>query len=195
MEGDTNKEVLWNFIDYELFNELQERLDKANVSSSLQSSTVSYFLVNENSLALKSYELHASYSGRTLDNGTPEVEKTYLRNVYKLFKVDETDQWKADTLREEISEKDFYSMVLYANPKRVINLQQLSFRLNGSEYLVELNMENKTLVLINIEGKAKIPNMIADMIDNEEIDRTSYIMRLLKNEKEAFSDTDMSVRH
>lgn len=195
MEDNPNNEVLWNFVDYESFNELKERLDKANVSSSLQSSTVSYFSVNEDMRALQSYELHASYSGRVLDNDTPEVDKVYLKNVYKIFKIAGTDKWKAEVSREEVSEKDFYSMMLYADPKRVINLQQLSFRLNGSEYLVELNLENKSLVLINTDGSGKIPNLIADLIKSEETDRVSYIFRLLKSQNEVLHDTDMSVRH
>lgn len=188
-------ESLWRFSDYKAFHELQEKLDKANISSFRHSSTVSYFLTDEEIPVLKSYELHASYTGRDSDSGVPEVEKTYLKHSYRIFKSDDGLQWITESRKEEIEEGDFYSMVLYSNPERVLNIQQLNFRLNGGEYIAELNFESRSLILIGLNSADKIPNLLTSMVEPIKIDRSQYLLALLKHNGGIFSGTDIDVRH
>lgn len=174
--------ILWRFKDYLGLQRIEERLKDASIAYSRHSTTVSYFLSKEEGTWLQSYELNAVYSGALLPNGDPEVEKTYLKTDYRLIPIDGMSEWTAGAVAQQITESEFYGMILYANPDRVMNLHQISFRAGGAQYLVELNLESKMLVLIGFgEGRDRIPAVIADMILPEGLSRSSYLLALFEN--------------
>lgn len=157
-----------------------ERLSKASVSYSRYSTTVSYFPDSEDQNRLMSYELHASYTGRSSADGDPEVEKSYFRNSYRIIRSSEGLRWVAESTGEQISEADFYSMLIYSSPSRVINLQQLSFELGGAEHFVELNLEGELLVMNSVGDESRsVPALLADLIEDEELAQTDYLSALL----------------
>lgn len=174
-DSDPERELIWRFGDHLCLRTVEERLRIAGISHSRHSTTVSYFLRNEDGRYwLDSYELHAEYLQST-DNGDPEVAKSYIRNSYGIIGSELGPVWIAETLGERISEDDFYSRVIYDRPDRVLSLQQLSFETASGHYLLELNVESKILVLISMGGVNHIPAMIDDLVIPQEMDRSSYL--------------------
>jgi len=174
-------EKLWSFEQGIDLRAVEDRLSSASLSYSRHSTTVSYFLRLGEAPRLDSYELHAVYTGRYLANGDAEVDKSYLRNSYSILQGTQGSHWIAEGPGEDISQEDFYSMVLYERPDRMLSLQEVSFDTVTGSYLVELNLESGLLVLVAIEGTDHIPALIADMVMPEEISRSSYLFELFEH--------------
>ena len=181
MDDPGTEETVWCFENHSALTTVEERLSAAGIGYSRHATTVSYFLNREGHPWLDSYELHVAYTGATLPNGDPEVEKSYLRNRYSLVQNKLGSSWIAESPEEPISEEDFYGMVLYARPDRILSLQQLSFETATGQYLVELNVESKILALIAMGRTDHVPSMIADMMLPETLSRSSYLLALFQN--------------
>lgn len=178
MDDPGTAETVWRFENYLAMPTVEDRLEVAGIGYSRHATTVSYFLSRDVHPWLDSYEVHVSYTGRLLPNGDPEVVKSYVRNRYGVIQSPEGSGWIAETPGESISEEDFYSMVLYARPDRVLSLQQLSFETASGQYLVEHNLESKLLVLIGMGRTDHVPGMIADMVLPAVISRSDYLLEL-----------------
>ncbi len=177
-DSDPERELIWRFEDHLCLRTVEERLRIAGISHSRHATTVSYFLRQEDGRYwLDSYELHAEYLQGSED-GDPEVAKSYIRNSYGIISSDSGPTWIAETTGEHISEEHFYSRVIYDRPDRVLSLQQLSFETASGHYLLELNLESKILVLISMGGVNHIPAMIDDLVNPQEMDRSSYLAAL-----------------
>lgn len=178
MDDPGTAETVWRFENYLALPTVEERLEGAGIGYSRHATTVSYFLSKNGQPWLDSYEVHVSYTGRTLSSGDPEVVKSYIRNRYGVIESPEGSRWMADTPGEAIPEEDFYGMVLYARPDRVLSLQQLSFETASGQYLVELNLQSKLLTLIGMGKTDRVPGMIADMVLPAVISRSDYLLEL-----------------
>lgn len=174
-------EKVWRFEDHLGLQRIEERLKNAGISYSRQSTTVSYFLRLEGQPSLESYELHASYTGKSSDRGDPEVLKSYVRNSYGILQSSEGSHWVTETTGQSISEEEFYNMVVYSRPDRMLNLQQISFETSAGQYLIELNLQSKLLVLIGLGETQTVPAMLADALVSDELSRSSYLLELFKH--------------
>lgn len=174
-------ERLWSFQSGFDLQAVEQRLKSAAIGHSRHSTTVSYFLRLGPEPRLDSYELHVFYAGGYLPNGEADVEKSYVRSSYSIIQGRGGSRWIAESDGEEISELDFYGMVLYESPDRVISLQEISFETSSGRYLVELNLESGLLVLVALEGTDHIPAFLADIVQPEEIHRSNYLFELLEH--------------
>lgn len=174
-------ERIWRFADPLAFEDASLRLQNAGILGARHSTTVSYSLRSEEDLWLDSYELHAAYTGEFTERGDPEVDKLYVRNSYRVIATDSGMGWVAESVGESITEEEFYRMALYAQPDRVLSLQQLSFDSRGFQYLVEFNMEAKSLVLISLSGEDRVPGALMDMVSPEELSRSEYLLELFEH--------------
>lgn len=179
--AEPDSETVWRFEDHLALHMIEEKLRIAEINYSRHSTTVSYFLKRNGHPWLESYELHAAYTGNLLPKGEPEVEKSYVRNSYGVLNAAEGNRWITDSEGQQISEEEFYSMVLYARPDRVLSLQQTGFETSSGQYLVELNMESKLLVLIGLGATDSVPPMLADMVLPERLSRSSYLLELFSH--------------
>lgn len=178
MDDPGTAETVWRFDNYLALSTVEERLAAAGIGYSRHATTVSYFLSRNGQPWLDSYEVHVSYTGAILANGDPEVVKSYIRNRYGVIESPEGSRWIAESSGDSISEEAFYGMVLYARPDRVLSLQQLSFETASGQYLVELNLQSKILVLIGMGKTDHVPGMIADMVLPTVISRSDYLFEL-----------------
>jgi len=174
-------ERLWSFVEGTDLRAIEDRIGSAGLAYSRHSTTVSYFLRLGDVPRLDSYELHALYTGRYLANGDAEVDKSYLSSSYSILQGTQGSHWIAEGPGAEISEADFYSMVIHERPDRILSLQEVSFETSTGRYLVELNLESSLLVLVALPGTDHIPALIADMVLPEEISRSTYLFRLFEH--------------
>lgn len=174
-------ETLWRFKDGLDLQQLESKLRAAQISYHRHATTVSYFVRLGDEPRLDSYEFHAVYTGGYLSSGEPEVDKSHVRNSYSIFRAEGGTRWIAETAGEEISEEDFYSMVLYERPDRMISLQEISFETTSGRYLAELNLESGLFVLVALDGADEIPFAVEELVHSKELHRTSYISELLEH--------------
>lgn len=181
-------ERIWRFAEPQAFEDTTKifedanlRLKNAGILGARHSTMVSYSLRSDDELWLDSYELHAAYTGGFTDRGDPEVDKLYVRNSYRIISTEAGVGWVAESMGESITEDEFYRMALYDQPDRVISLQQLSFESRGSQYLVELNVQAKCLVLISLSGEDRVPGALMDMVSPGELSRSEYLLELFEH--------------
>ena len=179
---DPGAEKLWRFEAGHELKQVETRLKETRTAHSRHSTTVSYFMRLGDEPRLDSYELHAIYTGQYLPSGDAEVDKSHVRSSYSLFRSPEGSRWIAESAGEEISEEDFYSMVLYERPDRMLSLQEISFETPLGRYLIELNLESGLLVLVGLEGTDQIPSLLADIVHPEELRRSSYLSELFEHD-------------
>jgi len=181
MADPANGSTVWRFHGDHSLQKVEEVLKRANFSYTRHSTTVSYFLSTGDRPRLDSYELHAVYTGSNPVSGDPIVEKSYLRSSYGVLQTAEGVRWIAETAGEEISELDFYEAVLYSSPDRMLSLQQISFETGAGQYLIELNIESKLLVLISLNSLRHIPAALAELVSTDEICRADYLLELFRH--------------
>lgn len=185
----STSERIFRFKDYRAFPEVEEKLKSANVPYSRRSTTVSYFLQDSPTPKLESYELHATYEADSSSKSelTPEFQKSYVLNSYSIVQTAEGKSWVAESSGRLIQEKDFYYRLLYSKPSRVMNIQQISFVQSKNEYLIELNVESKVLVLVRTGEREHVPGLIADMLLPAAVNRSAYLLELFAGNGGALS--------